>query len=338
MHNIQDLFNELQRNVLEEEYNEVMRGHDEFVILEQEIYKNSLAETLIYNNPEKKRLDVLLEEAAVQKERDLIQKLTDQMKKVLHWIMNIFNHQKQMFQQGADFVNTHDLNKYMQAARRKSDIPVIQYHPNKTQLPNIQTKINGYINVLTNAVNAHGFKKQPEQYDYLNKEGDKEAAVLDKLKVEFKLDNKSASEIKITQVNILNVQNNLLNLPKVNKDIDKMKSKAEKLYKKAINDIRNKANGEVARVGPVHINGKTTEKKANRANSELNMVNGFIKRMNEYIRAYSKILTFIFKEEYKVAKGIVDVANGKTLSDEEPVEQQEQKKEKGKVLKFGKKR
>ena len=184
----------------------------------------------------------------------------------------------------------------------------------------------------------HGFKKQPDKYDFLNKEGDKEAAVLDKLRAEFKLDDKSASEIKITQVNILNVQNTLLNLPKANKDIDNMKAKVEKLYKKAMNDIRNKANGEIARVGPAHIKGEATEKKANRANSELNMVNGFIKKMNEYIRAYSKILTFIFKEEYKVAKGIVDVANGTSMSDEEPVEKQEQKKEKGKILKFGKKR
>lgn len=338
MQNIYDLFNSLQRDILEEEYNGVMKGHDEFIILEEDIYKNSLVETLLYNNPDKKRLDVLIEEAEVKKERDLFKILSDQMKKVLTWIMNIFNHQKALFQQGADFVNSHDLNKYMVAARRKGvDVPTIQYHSNKPQVPNIQSKVTGDINVLINNVKIHGFKLSPEKYDYLNKEDDKESAVLDKLRKELKLDDANAKEIKITQVNILTVQNNLLNLPKTNKDLEQLKKKVENLYKRTMNDIRNSANGEVARVGPVHIKGDVTDKKANRANNELKMVNGFMKRINEYIRAYSKILTLVFKEEYKVAKGIVDLANGKQVKDEEKPEQT-QDQQKGKILKFGKKR
>ena len=62
MDNIQEIFNRLQHEVLEEEYNSVNKSYDDYIILEREIYTNSLIETMVYNNPEKKRLDILLEE------------------------------------------------------------------------------------------------------------------------------------------------------------------------------------------------------------------------------------------------------------------------------------
>ena len=69
-----------------------------------------------------------------------------------------------------------------------------------------------------------------------------------------------------------------------------------------------------------------------------------MKKINEMIRAYSKVLTLVFKEDFKAATAIVNLANGKDIGEganddgmKEAQTKPEKKKEHGKILKFKKK-
>lgn len=335
MGNIYDIFNNLQHNVLNEEYNSINNSFDEYKIFEREIYSNSLMENIIYNNPEKKRLDVLLEEVTEKKETDLFKWITEQMKKVMNWIMNIFNHQKALFQKGADLVASNDLNKLMINLKTKKVTDTIKYHSQKPTFQTVKStcsnKINKTINSckskLINNTLTHVFTYE----DIIDKE-DLESTFLDNFRKKLRLTDEDLNEVRITQLNVLNIHNTLSLLPKANSEIESIKRKVEDLYKKLANQMKNKASKQ-AHVGinQTHKDART-ENKAEAASNSMNRINGLMKKINELIRAYSKILTLVFKEDYKAAMSIINLANGRSVD-----EDSKENKTQGKVLKFNKK-
>jgi len=349
MDNIQEIFNRLQHEVLEEEYNSVNKSYDEYIILEREIYTNSLIETMVYNNPEKKRLDILLEEAEEKKERDVFKWIMDQMKKVLNWITNIFNHQQALFQKGADLVAANDLNQAMLRIRSKHVNATVKYHNQKPTFQTIKgtcsNKINNTIaSCKSKVLNATAARIWSYE-DILDRE-DLESTFLDNFRKKLRLRDEDANEIQITQINVLNIHNTLTMLPKANKDLENIKRKVEDLYKKLANKMRDKAGKRsIAGTGvSTTINNYVNEKKAENANDSLSRINGLMKKINEMIRAYSKVLTLVFKEDFKAAKAIVNLANGKAIGDganddgtNETQSSNEKKKEHGKILNFKKK-
>ena len=343
MDNIQEIFNRLQHEVLEEEYNLVNKSYDEYIILEREIYTNSLIETMVYNNPDKKRLDILLEEAEEKKERDIFKWIMEQMKKVLNWIMNIFHHQQELFQQGADLVASNDLNQAMMRIRSKHVNATVKYHNQKPTFQTIKgtcsNKINKTIASCKSKILNNTVARVWSYEDILDRE-DLESTFLDNFRKKLKLRDEDANEIQITQINVLNIHNTLSMLPKANKDLENIKQKVEDLYKKLATKMRNKASKRSTAGLGGEMTNHFTEKKAENANDSLSRINGLMKKINEMIRAYSKVLTLVFKEDFKAAKAIVNLANGKAIddgADDGTTSSNEKKKEHGKILKFKKK-
>ena len=102
-------------------------------------------------------------------------------------------------------------------------------------------------------------------------------------------------EIRLTQLNTITIHNNLTALPEANKHLESIKTKVQNVYTSAINSIRNKGDSE-------------NDKKANRANNELKMINSNMRKINEQIRGYAKIMNTIFDEEYGAAKALISAA------------------------------
>lgn len=306
MRNIYDLFNERQGDMLDKEFDLIQEGYDELLIIEKEPCVT--LEQLVYNNPEKKKLSVLMEEAEanqVNKTNNLINKLKEQMKKVLQWLSNMFHHYEKAFAEGAAFVKNNDLNRCMVQLKAKKDPTMVRFHPIKTPFRSIKTICIRGINIdkfLAKRVSNGANDAVGAAADENLAAGDTTDNYLNAHLKKFKLDEANLSELSITKVNVLIVHNNLTELPDANKELERLKGKVQKIYDGAINDLRQKANQKHMAMGK--------EQKALNTGNELSFVNSQLKKINERIRAYAKIMTMVFKEDYNLAKLIVSKAQG----------------------------
>ena len=64
MRNIYDIMNERQEQMLDNEFFEIQEGYDEVLLLDEAPCVT--LEQLVYNNPDKKKLSVLIEEAEAE--------------------------------------------------------------------------------------------------------------------------------------------------------------------------------------------------------------------------------------------------------------------------------
>ena len=310
MDNIYEIIKE-QEKIFDREYNEIQESCKEWVIIEKSTV-NTL-EQLVYNNPEKKKLSVLIEEAEAAdatKTNNIIDKLKEQMKKVLNWIMNMFKHYEKLFAEGANFVKNNDLNQCMNKIKANHLLVNVTWHSQKPPFQRMQTECLRNINIDKMTLKSTGVGQQT--FTNVNKSnamgaaanteiksGDKTETYLNSLIKKFKLDKENLNETKITDINVLVIHNDLVTLPEANKKLNNIKSKVQKLYNQAINYAR-----EDART--------TSDNKAAKANNKLSMINAQVKALNEQIRAYAKLMTMVFKEDYNIAKLIVAKANGQT--------------------------
>lgn len=301
MRNIYDILNERQEALLDDEYESIQEGYNEVLLLEQETCVT--LEELVYNNPEKKKLTVLIEEAEanqVNKTNGIIEKLKEQMKRVLQWLSNMFHHYEKAFAEGADFVNNNDLNQCMNKLKSKNMQVTVNYHPFKSPFKHMKTicmrgiKIDKFITkrAYNGADDAVG-----DASDENLSSGDQTENYLESLLKKFKFDKENLQEMNITKVNVILIHNNLSQLPDANKELERMKTKVQRMYNGAINDIKSRAN-------------TNRDKKALNTGNELSFVNSQLKKINERIRAYAKIMTMVFKEDYNIAKLIVVKATG----------------------------
>ena len=309
MKNIYDLFNDRQEDNFDEEYRQIQESSDELLILEK--VTTVTLEELVYNNPEKKKLSVLMEEveaSETKKKTDIIEKLKEQMKKVLDWITRMFVHYDKLFAQGADFVKRNNLNEHMMTIRSKRIDVNVTWHPQKATFQKMQTvclnnissdKIEMQVNgkFTHNLYSTKISNNLGEKANNALSEGDNTENYLSSLLKKFKFDKENLRETKITDVNVLVVHNNLTTLPEANKKLNNVKSRVQRAYNRAINQARENAN-------------TTNDKKANKADNKLATINASMKELNEEIRAYAKIMTMVFNEDYNLAKLIVSKATG----------------------------
>lgn len=301
MENIYELIKE-QEKIFDKEYKEIQEGYKELDIIE----KSSVVtlEELVYNNPEKKKLSVLIEEAEaneISKTNELINKLKEQMKRVLNWIMSMFKHYDKLFAEGANFVKNNDLNAYMNKIKAKRINVTVTCHYQKPPFQRMQKECLREINIdrfVTKRMRGNSNSIGQQANENLAS-GDKTENFLNGLVKNYKLDKESLQEVDLTKINVLVIHNDLVTLPEANKKLNNIKSKVQKLYNQAINQVREDARN-------------TKEKKAMKADNELAFINSQIKTLNERIRAYAKIMTMVFKEDYNIAKLIVSKANGGT--------------------------
>lgn len=309
MKNIYDLFNDRQEDIFDEEYRQIQESSDELLILEKAT--TVTLEQLVYNNPEKKKLSVLMEEveaSETKKKTDIIEKLKEQMKKVLDWISRMFAHYDKLFAQGADFVKRNNLNEHMMTIRSKRIDVNVTWHPQKSTFQKMQNvclnnissdKIEMQVNgkFTHNLYSTRISNNLGEKANNTLSEGDKTENYLNSLLKKFKFDKENLRETKITDINVLVVHNNLTTLPEANKKLNNVKSRVQRAYNKAINQARENAN-------------TANDKKANKADNKLATINASMKELNEEIRAYAKIMTMVFNEDYNLAKLIVSKATG----------------------------
>ena len=108
-------------------------------------------------------------------------------------------------------------------------------------------------------------------------------------------------DVRIDTINIMNIENTLLALPAANKYLTNVKNKVQDAYNKSINDLRNDHSDD------------TRKRQGNKATKSLKTVNKYMKIANERIRAYSKLMSIIFKEEYGTAKKIIAISKGESI-------------------------
>jgi hypothetical protein len=305
MKNIYDLFNDRQEDIFDEEYRQIQESSDELLILEKAT--TVTLEQLVYNNPEKKKLSVLMEEveaSEAKKTNDIIEKLKEQMRKVLEWISRMFKHYDKLFAEGASFVKNNDLNQYMLKLKSKGNTTLVNCHPSKSTFQKMQTICLRGINVdrfVTKRMRGNS-NSVGEMANEELQSGDKTDNYLQSLLKQFRMDKENLQEINLTKVNILVIHNNLSMLPEANKKLEKIKSKVQRMYNNAINEARDSAREKVYN--------RNTGNKPVKADNELAFINAQIKKINERIRAYAKIMTMVFNEDYNLAKLIVSKATG----------------------------
>lgn len=298
MRNIYELFESKIEEELDEEYFRIQESLDEFLIIEKSIYENALIENIIYDNPEKKRLDVLLEEAEVQKKNNIIDKLIEQMKRVLKWIGDIVMKHSEIFDAGAEFVKNNDLNKAMLQIKSITKVPTIEFHPNKTAFPAIRSNRMSLIKMTLRQAKNHQGAFKNSVADKYNSKDDTESTDHQQALVKFKLDDENRRDVPLTSINVVSLMTNLNALPSANKELNAIKNQVKDVYNKAINSIRNTA---------------TTDKKSGKADNELAFVNARIREINEGIRSYAKIMRMVYTEDLNAAKSIINVANGRNV-------------------------
>lgn len=304
MENIYDIIRE-QEKLFDQEYKAIQEGQNEILLIEKTAIVT--LEELVYNNPEKKKLSVLMEEAEsneMVKTQSLVEKLKEQMQRVINWIMNMFKHYEKLFQEGANFVKNNDLNACMNKIKAKQMDVNVTWHSQKPPFQRMQTTCLRGINFekfVTKRMRGNSNAVGDASNEHLAS-GDKTENYLTSLMKEFKLDKENLAETKITAINVLVIHNDLATLPEANKKLNNIKSKVQRLYNNAINEVREKARSN-------------KEKKAAKADNELAFINSQIKSINEQIRAYAKIMTMVFKEDYNIAKLIVSKATGKEFKD-----------------------
>ena len=248
------------------------------------------------------------EASETKKKTDIIEKLKEQMKKVLDWITRMFVHYDKLFAQGADFVKRNNLNEHMMTIRSKRIDVNVTWHPQKSTFQKMQNvclnnissdKIEMQVNgkFTHNLYSTRVSNNLGEKANNTLSEGDKTENYLSSLLKKFKFDKENLRETKITDINVLVVHNNLTTLPEANKKLNNVKSRVQRAYNKAINQARENAN-------------TANDKKANKADNKLATINASMKELNEEIRAYAKIMTMVFNEDYNLAKLIVSKATG----------------------------
>jgi hypothetical protein len=305
MKNMYDLFNERTELSFDEEYNSIQESSDELLLLEKQT--TITLEELVYNNPEKKKLSVLMEEveaSETKKTNDIIEKLKEQMRKVLDWISRMFKHYDKLFAQGAAFVKNNDLNQHMVKLKSNRNDTMVNCHPSKSTFQKMQTICLRGINVdrfVTKRMRGNS-NTVGEMANEELQSGDNTENYLNNLLKEFRMDKENLKEIKLNTVNVLVIHNNLTLLPEANKKLDNIKSKVQRMYNNAINEVRNSARENVYN--------RNTGNKPAKADNELAFINAQIKKINERIRAYAKIMTMVFNEDYNIAKLIVSKATG----------------------------
>ena len=249
-----------------------------------------------------------VEASETKKKTDIIEKLKEQMKKVLDWISRMFAHYDKLFAQGADFVKRNNLNEHMMTIRSKRIDVNVTWHPQKSTFQKMQNvclnnissdKIEMQVNgkFTHNLYSTRISNNLGEKANNTLSEGDKTENYLSSLLKKFKFDKENLRETKITDINVLVVHNNLTTLPEANKKLNNVKSRVQRAYNKAINQARENAN-------------TANDKKANKADNKLATINASMKELNEEIRAYAKIMTMVFNEDYNLAKLIVSKATG----------------------------
>lgn len=282
--------------MFDEEYYNLQESYDELLILEKETCVT--LEDLVYNNPEKKKLSILMEEVEesnIRKSNNIIEKLKEQMKKVLNWLMSMFNHYERAFEEGASFVKNNDLNAHMAKIKARGIIEPVNCHPNKIPFRQMKViclreiKIEKWIAKLNGGADA----KFAEAGEVEIKSGDKTDSYLEALLKKFSMSKEHLKEVHLSSVNVVVIANNLLELPNANKELQKLKDKMQKLYNQLINNVRKE-----------HMKDKN-EKQIRHGSNQMSHINGQLKIINERIRAYSKIMTLVFKEDYNLAKLIV---------------------------------
>lgn len=337
MHNIYDIFKDEEELALDKEYYGIQESLD--TLLEEPVIVT--LEELVYNNPEKKKLSVLIEEVEAAKEKnkmDIVEKLKAQMQRVLNWIMNIFKHYDKAFQEGASFVKSNDLNQCMIKIKQRHINVLVTWHPNRPSFQKIQTICMRDINMDKTVMNLTGANHQHlrtvRKSSKIGGAAEQELASGDKTEDyfqgmlrQFKLDKANLKETNLTAVNVLVIHNNLVAMPEANRKLQQVKSKVQRMYNLAINRARNDANGSEAR--------------GIKADNKLSDINAQMKGINEAIRAYAKLMKMVFNEDYNLAKLIVTKANGKEYNvntSEKPKQEQPQPQQKPQEKKETKKR
>lgn len=296
MKDIYEIFESRKEILIDEEYYNIQEGYDELIILEKETCVT--LEELVYNNPEKKKLSILMEEVEesnVKKSTNIIEKLKEQMKKVLNWLMSMFNHYEKAFEEGANFVKNNDLNAHMSKIKARGVIVPVNCHPNKVPFRQMKVtclreiKLEKWIAKLNGGADA----KFAEAGEIEIKSGDKTDTYLEALLKKFSMSKEHLKEVHLSSLNVVLISNNLLELPNANKELQKLKDKMQRLYNQLINKVRSE-----------HARDKT-EKQVQYGSNQISHINGQLKIINERIRAYSKVMTLVFKEDYNLAKLIV---------------------------------
>ncbi len=337
MYNIYNIFEDEQEQEFDREYYDIQESYDK--ILEDQVIIT--LEELVYNNPENKKLSVLIEEVEANEQgnvQKIIDKLKAQMQRVLNWIMNMFKHYDKLFQEGAAYVKNNDLNACMNKIKAKRIDVDVTYHAMKPPFQRMQSTCLREINIdrfITKRVRGNSDSVGAAANEEIQS-GDKTENYLNTLIKNFKLSKEDLKEVKLNTVNVLTIYNDLVSLPEANRKLNNIKSKVQRLYNQAINDVRSYARGGVK--GKVGIG---YEKSAHKADNELAFINAQIKKLNERIRAYAKIMTMVFKEDYNLAKLIVAKANGKEYdvpTSEKPKQEQPQPQQKPQEKKETKKR
>lgn len=325
MYNIYDIFKDEEELALDKEYYGIQESLD--TLLEEPVIVT--LEELVYNNPEKKKLSVLIEEVEAAKENNklaIVEKLKAQMQRVLNWIMNIFKHYDKAFQEGANFVKRNDLNQCMIKIKQRQINVLVTWHPNRPSFQKIQTICMRDINMDKTVMNLTGANHQHlrtvRKSSKIGGAAEQELASGDKTEDyfqgmlrQFKLDKANLKETNLTAVNVLVIHNNLVAMPEANRKLQQVKSKVQRMYNLAINRARSDANGSEAR--------------GIKADNKLSDINAQMKGINEAIRAYAKLMKMVFNEDYNLAKLIVAKANGKEYNvntSEKPKQEQPQQK------------
>lgn len=296
MRNIYELFESKIEEELDAEYFSIQESLDEFLIMEEAVYKSTLIENLIYDNPDKKRLDVLIEEAEVQAKNNIIDKLIEQMKRVLKWISDIVTKHTDIFDAGVEFIKNNDLNRMMQKLKASGKNYAVTCHPNKTAFPAIRNNRISLIKInIRMAKNANGGSFKNSASEKYNSSEDTEATDHQQALVKFKLDDENVKEVPITSLNVVSIMTNLNALPSANRELKNFQNQVKDVYNKMINKIRNSG---------------TTDKKAVKGENNMAFLNARIREINESIRSYAKIMRMIYNEDFSIAKSIVRLAGG----------------------------
>lgn len=302
MLNIYDIFESMRVYQLDLQYDRI---NESFEILESYSYIEEDLQILTEADEDAKPKST---NTFMDKTRNIFQFLNQQLEKIIEWISNIIKKFTNDFSVGREFLKMNDLNKAMQKLQQDGNGVMVKCHSRHNAIVNVQNEFKQINNKLQN-----------EGKNYTMRNAGEKTSVEDLVKRFYRVEtieemdeavNKKfgmaedqVNEVKLTSMNVMQIQNTLNNAVDVNKALEEAKRDIQDFYNKHINKIKRDGNS-------------TNEKKINKSSGELKYFNDYMKVINANIRVYMKVVSAMFHEDFAIAKKIMSLASGKKIKKE----------------------
>ena len=298
MNNIYELFESMKEYQLDLQYNRIVES---FEVYESVYFIKENIE--IVNEADEGNKSTLADRAT-----NIFEFLRQQLEKIVDWITNIIKKFNEDFSVGKKFLELNDVNKAMQKIVNSNNTTMVKCHSQHRPIVNVQSEFKSNINKLqnegkrytmNNAANKTSVEDIVKRYYKVNTIEEIQEAINQK----FGMGENQVKEVRLSTIDIMQLQNTLNNAENVNKTLEESKRNIQDFYDKHMNKIKRTGNS-------------SNENKINKSSGELKYFNDFMRVINETIRVYLKIVRNMFNEDFAIAKKIVAIGNGKKNKEE----------------------